>query len=178
MLIGLAASRIGSSDSLLSKTLCLHLPTLMYPLDIASEIDVSPFVQTSALIGLGLLHCSSANRLIIEFLLTELASPTISSSNHLTSDGNPQQETSEAISLSAGWSLGMLLLRIGHFQTEKTTDFSKFDIHDLRVEDRLQQCIDGGVKYTDPNVYSVSISFLFEFYFHFFSSIILFIKSN
>ena len=161
MLIGLAASRIGSSDSLLSKTLCLHLPTLMYPLDIASEIDVSPFVQTSALIGLGLLHCSSANRLIIEFLLTELASPNISSSNQSNSDGNPQQETIEAISLSAGWSLGMILLRIGHLQFEETVDLSKFDIHDLRVEDRLQQCIDGGVKYTDSNIYSVITSFLF-----------------
>lgn len=145
MLIGLASSRIGSSDPLLSKSLCLHLPSLMYPAETASEIDISPFVQTAALVGLGLLHCSSPNRLIIEYLLTELSSPQAA-----MNDGSAE-ETKESIAISAGWSLGMLLLGLGHVKSENENHLN-LDIHDLRIEDRLQQCIDGGSKFREPNL--------------------------
>lgn len=152
MLLGLSASRIGSSDPLLSKSLCLHLPSLMYPAD-AGEIYVSPLVQTAALAGLGLLHCSSPNRLIIEYLLTELASPHTLSTNSDT----PVNECKEAISLSAGWSLGMLLLGFGRLKADSNRELN-LDIHDLRVEDRLQQCIDGGLKLQESHLFPVSVS--------------------
>jgi hypothetical protein len=151
MLIGLPASRIGSADPLLSKSLCLHLPSLMYPLDSTVDLDISPYVQTAALVGLGLLHCSSPNRLIIEYLLTELSSPRIT-----LGQGDGNQETKEAIALSAGWSLGMLLLCLGRFKS----DPANLDIHDLRVEDRLQQCIDGGLKSSESHLFTVRMIFV------------------
>jgi hypothetical protein len=148
MLIGLAASRIGSADPLLSKSLCLHLPSLMYPPETASEIDISPFVQTAALVGLGLLHCSSPNRLIIEYLLTELSSP------QSTMNDGSTEETKESIAISAGWSLGMLLLGLGQVKPDNENHLN-LDIHDLRIEDRLQQCIDGGSKFQDSHLFLV-----------------------
>lgn len=148
MLIGLAASRIGSSDPLISKSLCLHLPSLMYPAD-AGEFDVSPLIQTAALTGLGLLHCSSPNRLIIEFLITELTTPRTNNSD------TPMHDYKESISLSAGWALGMLLLGAGRLKSEKSKELN-LDIHDLRIEDRLQQCIDGGLKPQESHLFPVS----------------------
>lgn len=150
MLIGLAASRIGSADPLLSKSLCLHLPSLMYPAETASEIDIPPFVQTAALVGLGLLHCSSPNRLIIEYLLTELSSPQTA-----MNDGSTE-ETKESIAISAGWSLGMLLLGLGHTKSDNENNLN-LDIHDLRIDDRLQQCIDGGSKFHESHLFLVLI---------------------
>jgi len=42
--VGLAASRLGSADPLLSKTLCLHIPALLPAQH--WDIDISPQVGT------------------------------------------------------------------------------------------------------------------------------------
>ena len=70
VLIGISASKMGSADPFVSKTMCLHLPTLLPPMH--SELDISSIVQSSALTGLGLLYCKTGNRLMTEFLLNEL----------------------------------------------------------------------------------------------------------
>jgi hypothetical protein len=70
VLIGFAASRMGTCDPFTSKTLCLHLPSLLPPL--RCDIEISATVQCAALSGLGLLYCGSSNRLMVEFLLGEL----------------------------------------------------------------------------------------------------------
>ena len=70
VLIGIAASKIGSGDRFVSRTLCLHLPALLPPMH--SELEISTVVQAAAVTGLGLLHCKSGSRLITEFLLDEL----------------------------------------------------------------------------------------------------------
>jgi hypothetical protein len=70
VLIGIAASKFGSADPFTSKTLCLHIPSLLPPL--RCDIDISPTVQAAALTGLGMLYATSANRLMTEFLLAEL----------------------------------------------------------------------------------------------------------
>ena len=44
LLVGLAASRLGSADPLLSKTLCLHIPALLPAQH--WDIDISPQVGT------------------------------------------------------------------------------------------------------------------------------------
>ncbi len=119
------------------------------------EIDISPYVQIAALVGLGLVHCCSINRLIIEFLLTELSSPSNLQSNQGGPDGHPHQDTTDAIALSAGWALGMLLLGVGRVRMSETLGNSNFDIHDLRIEDRLQQCIDGGMKVQQSHFFQV-----------------------
>lgn len=100
ILIGMAASKLGSADSLLSKTISLHLPALL-PMQ-HWDIEISPLVQTASLISLGLLHCGSGHRLMSEFLLAELSRRTSSD----------RCESREAMLLAAAWSLGMVLLGI------------------------------------------------------------------
>ena len=145
ILIGCAASRIGSGDPLLSKTLCLHLPTLLPPQH--GDIDISNVVQTSALMGLGLLHSGSGNRLMTEFLLTELVRKPPSN----------RCDIREAMSLVASLALGLILLGKGSKayspevlpSASSTVTSSKFfgiggGLDDLCVEERLQKLIDGG----------------------------------
>ena len=98
VLIGVAASKMSTADALLSKTLCLHLPTLLPAQH--WDIEISPLIQCAALVGLGFLYCRSGHRLIVQFLLAEL-------SRKPTSD---RCECRESLSLSAAWSLAMVLL--------------------------------------------------------------------
>mmetsp|Transcript_6661 Transcript_6661/g.5971 ORF Transcript_6661/g.5971 Transcript_6661/m.5971 type:complete len:924 (+) Transcript_6661:1297-4068(+) len=136
ILIGCSASKFGSGDALLSKTLCLHLPALLPTKH--SDIEISPNVQGSALVGIGLLHCESNHRLMTEFLLSQLS-------------GYPQSNGADAremLSLCAGWALGMILLGQGTRTTSH--NYSKYrSLSDLCIEDRLQIYIDGGDKPID-----------------------------
>ena len=82
--------------------LCLHLPGLLPPRH--ADVEISSIVQTAALAGLGLLHCRTGHRLMTEFFLAELTRK--STSDHC--------ETREAMALSTGWALGMVLLNSRH----------------------------------------------------------------
>ena len=108
VLIGAAASKLGSADGLLSKTLSLHLPALLPPQH--WDIEISPLVQSAALVGLGLLHCGSGHRLMTEFLLAELA-------RRPSSD---KCDSREALVTSAAWALGMVLLGMGGKSSRKS----------------------------------------------------------
>lgn len=165
VLIGTAASKIGSADPLHLKTLSLHLPPLLPAQH--GEIEISPSVQAAALVSLGLLHCASGHRLMTEFLLAELSRSPMSD----------RCECRESMVTSAAWALGMVLLGKGKKVTEShktpavsgivpatpthkgstgapttssaTTGNSGADdamkgLADLRVESRLLQFIDGG----------------------------------
>jgi anaphase-promoting complex subunit 1 len=123
VLLGCAASHHSTADPFISKTLCLHLPALLPPRH--ADIDISATVQAAALTGLGLLHCRSNHRLMIEFLLSELFK--VPSSDCC--------EAREAIVLSAGWSLGMVMLGAGRASNDSNI---------LKVVDRLQVLIAGG----------------------------------
>ena len=63
ILLGLAASRIGKMDENTSKTLCLHIPHLIPP---NYDIEISINVQTAAIVGIGLLHKGTSNRVMTE----------------------------------------------------------------------------------------------------------------
>ena len=177
---------MGSGNQILSKTLCLHLPSLL-PLRHA-EIDISNLIQTSAFVGLGLLHCQTNHRLIIEFLLSELSKFPILEKSY---------NCREAMMLSIGWSLGMILLQYGtkHMSkhitnnnnnksnnlsenisqnNEKTPNNNKINnenknqnnnenekhmdngLMSLKIEDRLQILIDGGKRPSDSTIFPVS----------------------
>lgn len=172
MLIGSAASKIGSADPFLSKTISLHLPALLPAQHV--DIEISPLVQAAALVGLGLLHCASGHRLMSEFLLSEL-------SRRAQSD---RCDSREALLLAAAWALGMVLLgkgsralssreeivgsreeavssprrsRSNHWGSSRSADVAYSSdalrgLADLRIEDRLLQQIDGGkrVSSTSP----------------------------
>lgn len=106
--------------------LCLHLPGLLPSRH--ADVEISSIVQTAALTGLGLLHCRTGHRLMIEFFLAELTRK--STSDHC--------DTREAMALSTGWALGMVLL------SGRRGDNLGRSVADLAVEDRLQLLITGG----------------------------------
>jgi hypothetical protein len=51
--LGIACSRIGKADESTSKTLYLHIPFLLPP---NYDVEIPLNVQTTALIGIGLIH--------------------------------------------------------------------------------------------------------------------------
>ncbi len=152
LLIGMAAAKVGSADTLLSKTLCLHLPALLPP-RINCDIEISPIVQTAALTGLGLLHAGSGHRLMTEFLLAEI-------SRKPTSDCC---ETREAMAMSVSWALGMVLLAKGSKNIElgigpagNIPSEGLSGLADLHIEDRLFQHIVGGKRPTESHLFPLA----------------------
>jgi len=127
LLVGLGASRAGTADATVSKTLCLHLPALL-PRAFA-ELDVAPAVQSAALCGLGLVYRGTGQRLMVEFLLDELGAPP--SSDRAVDDR-------EAHALAAGLALGMVGLGLGARQGGLA------GVTDLDVEARLHALMAGG----------------------------------
>ena len=169
VLIGSAASKLGTADPRLSKTISLHMPALLPSQH--GDMDISPTVQTAAFTSLGLLHCGSGHRLMTEFLLTEMS----------RSPSSDRCDSREAMVTAAAWALGMVLLGKGSKDNNRQSlcdtaanktrpnqmpvtpgrpvsgaprtaagaGLSKEEdvlrgLADLRVEDRLLQLIDGG----------------------------------
>ena len=150
LLVGLPSSRLGTADPLLSKTLCLHVPSLLPPQH--WDIEILPQVQTAALIGLGLLYCNSGHRLMTEFLLAELG-------RRPTADRD-RGDCREAVSFAAAWALGVVLLGRGKAKRSgSTVSIDKSSIGgmggltDLCIEDRLYQHLEGGKRPPDSNLF-------------------------
>ena len=127
ILLGLAASRIGKMDENTSKTLCLHIPNLIPP---TYDIEISINVQTAAIVGIGLLHKGTCNRVMTEMTLSQIGrKPT--SDKSLDRDG---------YSLASGYALGLINLGKG---TRAPS------IKDLDLDLRLIRFVEGG-KIMDP----------------------------
>uniref|UniRef100_A0A7S3QC95 Anaphase-promoting complex subunit 1 n=1 Tax=Chaetoceros debilis TaxID=122233 RepID=A0A7S3QC95_9STRA len=130
VMLGLAANKRGTCDVTVSKTLCVHIPSLL-PTSFRS-IDLASPVQAAAVAGVGLLYQGSAHRLLTEFLLNEMGKrPTV--------DQNTDDR--EGYNLCCGLSLGMvnLCLRDG------SNKFVNDGLSDLDIEERLHRYIVGGV---------------------------------
>lgn len=163
ILIGVAASKMGSIDALFSKTLCLHLSSLLPAQH--WDIDIAPIVQCASLVGLGFLYCRSANRLMIQFLLEELA----------RKPSSERCECRESLALSAAWALAMILLpdipAASSSAAPKSTVLSDHkdesapgtsaayensflkDLADLKIEDRLFLLISGGKRPVESTLF-------------------------
>jgi anaphase-promoting complex subunit 1 len=125
LLLGLAATRRGSGCTAVARLLQLHVPALHPPS--APELEPlreMPLVQGAALVGLGLLHCSSAQRRLAEVFLGEITRRPAPDERRFQAEGH---------ALSAGFALGFLALARGHAPA----------LADLRLEDRLRACIEG-----------------------------------
>jgi hypothetical protein len=146
MLLGIAASKIGTADSYMSKTLCLYLPTLLPPRH--WDISISPLVQTAALAGLGLLHAGSGHRLITEFLLAELSRRPLSD----------RCDNRETMALSASWALGLVLLGKGGSGSSSGGSGGMEGLVDLRIDDRLCQLFTGGKKPEESHLFPSAIN--------------------
>src|SRR5205823_6394591 len=70
MLLGLAASHLGTMDALVNRMLCVHV-VRMLPAG-SAELNLPPLTQTAGLLGLGLLYCNTQNRRMTEAMISEI----------------------------------------------------------------------------------------------------------
>ncbi|ANB12150.1 anaphase promoting complex subunit 1 [Sugiyamaella lignohabitans] len=103
LLIGMAASQMGSCDIKLTKVLSVHVAALL-PMG-SSDLNVSTLVQSSGLIGVGLLYCNSQHRRMSEILLSEVDTSAITQQS---------VEKDEGYCLAAGISLGFINIGKGN----------------------------------------------------------------
>ena len=126
-LLGGAASRIGTSDEIFSRALCINI-SFLHPRGI--EIDISTTIQCAALVGEGLLFKGSNDRLATEMMLTQISKGPINNKN----------TDRESYALSAGFALGLVNLGSG----SKLPGMS-----DLNMDERLIRFIEGGKRMDD-----------------------------
>ncbi|KAI2607864.1 hypothetical protein GGR54DRAFT_619838 [Hypoxylon sp. NC1633] len=118
LLLGLAASYIGTMDSLITRLLSVHV-TRMLPRG-AAELNLSPLTQTTGIMGIGLLYCNSQHRRMSEIMMSEIG--------HVESEDEEEPLRTECYRLAAGFSLGFINLGKG-------TDLK--GLHDMRISEKL-----------------------------------------
>jgi len=117
----MAASQIGSRDKRVERMLALYVPSLLPPG--AADLQTQASVQAASLVGLGLVHLASANRQLCEVMVREIgrtnlrgvdmSTPSTTSAGPATAAVGAVPLGLEAYALSAGMSLGLLLLGRG-----------------------------------------------------------------
>ncbi|GJN82637.1 anaphase-promoting complex subunit 1 [Purpureocillium lilacinum] len=118
LLLGLAASYMGTMDSLITRLLSVHA-TRMLPRG-AAELNLSPLTQTSGIMGIGLLYCNSQHRRMSEIMLSEI--------EHVDDEDEEEPLRSECYRLAAGFALGLINLGKGN-------DLK--GLHDMRLTEKL-----------------------------------------
>ncbi|GAP90674.1 putative anaphase-promoting complex subunit 1 [Rosellinia necatrix] len=118
LLLGLAASYIGTMDSLITRLLSVHV-TRMLPRG-AAELNLSPLTQTTGIMGIGLLYCNSEHRRMSEIMMSEI--------EHVETDDDEEPLRTECYRLAAGFALGFINLGKG-------TDLK--GLHDMRITEKL-----------------------------------------
>lgn len=121
LLLGLAASNLGSMDGLITRMLSVHI-SCMLPAG-AAELNVSPLTQTAGLMGIGLLYYNTQHRRMSETMLHEIE-------NMESEDADSGLDTlrDESYRLAAGLALGFINLAHG-------TDLR--GLHGIQLQDRL-----------------------------------------
>jgi len=103
LLIGVAASYLGTMDVMVTKKLSTQLEALLPPS--ATELPLTHNTQVAALMGVGLLYANTGHRHMVEVCVRELGKPP-----------GPELENCvdrESYSLSAGLSLGLITMGQG-----------------------------------------------------------------
>jgi anaphase-promoting complex subunit 1 len=118
LLLGLAASYLGTMDSLITRLLSVHV-TRMLPRG-AAELNLSPLTQTTGIMGIGLLYCRSQHRRMSEIMLSEII--------HDEEEDEEEPLRSECYRLAAGLALGFINLGKG-------TDLR--GLHDMKLTEEL-----------------------------------------
>ena len=114
-------------DEVVSKMLCLHIPSLLPP-TISETTTKEATVQAAAILGVGLLYEGSNHRLMTEFLIEEMGRKPL----------NDRYADRESYSLSAGLALGLVTLGAGNYPEKRKA------LADLHLEDRLHRYMVGG----------------------------------
>ena len=103
LLLGLAASYLGTMDSLITRLLSVHI-TRMLPRG-AAELNLSPLTQTTGILGIGLLYANTQHRRMSEIMVSEIA--------HIDTEEEEEPLRSECYRLAAGFALGLINIARG-----------------------------------------------------------------
>jgi anaphase-promoting complex subunit 1 len=105
LLLGLAASYIGTMDALMTRLLSVHV-TRMLPRG-AADLNLSTATQTSGIMGIGLVYCNSQHRRMSEIMLSEI--------EHISVEEEEEEGSvrDESYRLAAGFALGFINLGKG-----------------------------------------------------------------
>ena len=118
LLLGLAASYLGTMDSLITRLLSVHVTRMLPPG--AAELNLSPLTQTTGIMGIGLLYCNTQHRRMSEIMVSEI--------EHIDTEIDEEPLRNEGYRLAAGFALGFINLAKG-------TDLK--GLHDMRLTERL-----------------------------------------
>ena len=121
LLLGLSASYLGSMDTLITRLLSVHVTRMLPPG--AAELNLSPLTQTSGIMGIGLLYCSSQHRRMSEIMISELENVEQEDNSHPFNNLRD-----EGYRLAAGFALGYINLGRGK-------DLK--GLHDMHITERL-----------------------------------------
>ncbi|KAI6715342.1 hypothetical protein JHW43_002084 [Diplocarpon mali] len=127
LLLGLAASYLGTMDSLVTRLLSVHVTRMLPPG--AAELNLSPLTQTTGIMGIGLLYCNTQHRRMSEIMVSEI--------EHIDSDAEDEPLRNEGYRLAAGFALGFINLGKG-------SDLK--GLHDMRLTERLLTLAAGSKK--------------------------------
>ncbi|MCJ1477120.1 Anaphase-promoting complex subunit 1 [Lambiella insularis] len=121
LLLGLAASYLGSMDTLITRLLSVHVTRMLPPG--AAELNLSPLTQTTGIMAIGLLYCNTQHRRMSEIMLSEMENTeqddNVSPMDNLRDEG---------YRLAAGFALGYINLGQGS---------SLKGLHDMHIVERL-----------------------------------------
>ncbi|KAE8441418.1 hypothetical protein EG329_004974 [Mollisiaceae sp. DMI_Dod_QoI] len=127
LLLGLAASYIGTMDSLITRLLSVHVTRMLPPG--AAELNLSPLTQTTGIMGIGLLYCNTQHRRMSEIMVSEI--------EHIDTEVDEEPLRNEGYRLAAGFALGFINLGKG-------SDLR--GLHDMRLTERLLALAAGSKK--------------------------------
>ncbi|KAI9743249.1 MAG: Anaphase-promoting complex subunit 1 [Claussenomyces sp. TS43310] len=127
LLLGLAASYLGTMDSLITRLLSVHVTRMLPPG--AAELNLSPLTQTSGIMGIGLLYCNTQHRRMSEIMVSEI--------EHIDAEGEDEPLRNEGYRLAAGFALGFINLGKG-------SDLK--GLHDMKLTERLLRLAAGSKK--------------------------------
>lgn len=127
LLLGLAASYIGTMDSLITRLLSVHVTRMLPPG--AAELNLSPLTQTTGIMGIGLLYCNTQHRRMSEIMVSEI--------EHIDTEIDEEPLRNEGYRLAAGFALGFINLGKG-------SDLR--GLHDMRLTERLLALAAGSKK--------------------------------
>ncbi|KAG9245464.1 hypothetical protein BJ878DRAFT_18018 [Calycina marina] len=118
LLLGLAASYLGSMDSLVTRLLSVHVTRMLPPG--AAELNLSPLTQATGIMGIGLLYCNTQHRRMSEIMVSEI--------EHIDTELEEEPLRNEGYRLAAGFALGFVNLGKG-------SDLK--GLHDMQLTERL-----------------------------------------
>lgn len=121
LLLGLSASYMGTMDTLVTRLLSVHVKRMMPPG--AAELNLSPYTQTTGLMGIGLLYYNTQHRRMSEVMLSEIEHVDEPDPSEL-----PDNLRDEAYRLAAGFALGFINIGKGR---------NLLGLHDMRIVERL-----------------------------------------